>query len=538
MTEPDLSSNTPGIDNPLQKKAFDLVAGALPFGLEPEKVTIRHGVSYARSPIKAHDLAAGIMAAFGSVVERLGRMRGLPAQTMLLDRRRCGLLLNSAQLQYINGYGTLIDTWPIGPDNGCYRTKDGRHVMMIGLHPHLRDGLLAHFDCANTAEAIQRAVEKQNAQDLEDAVNAIHLPLGIVRSPREWADHPQGAATRSQPPISLAVRGESGGRRRLGRARHRPLEGLRVLELTHLVAGPTIGRLLAEQGAEVIKVQPPVGDWVYPLWMDVSWGKKNVLLDLKSTYGKAKFTALLGEADVVINSMRPSALGSLGFDLETLQALNPNLVLANASYALPGTPWQDRRGFEQIAQAVTGVMHVNSEGMEAPTLISVLMNDYLTGYLGAIGTIAALCQREERGGFWKIDAALSRCSTMATDFLQPVDAEPYEPVLMRDLIEHGIDQMTPHGLFTRLKPAVEFSQTPSMFVLPPGLPGSDSDTTNWGFLDTPDPVEPTHVPSRLAREGLIRNFLSTHGIEDRGDGGGGVSLASKSLFALAMALRH
>ena len=538
MSEPITTSTAGGIGNLLQKKAFDLVAGALPFSLDDQKITIRHGVSYTRSPIKAHDLAAGIMAAYGSVVERLGEIRGLPSQTMVLDRRRCGLLLNSAQLQYINGYGTLIDTWPIGPDNGCYRTRDGRHVMMIGLHPHLRDGLLGYLDCANTAEAIQRAVAKRGAQELEDAVNAIHLPLGIVRSPQEWAAHPQGAATRAQPPITLATCGEGGGRRRLGTARHRPLEGLRVLELTHLVAGPTIGRLLAEQGAEVIKVQPPVGDWVYPLWMDVSWGKKNILLDLKSGYGKAKFSALLGEADVLINSLRPSALPSLGFDFETLQTLNPNLVLSNASYALPGTPWQDRRGFEQIAQAVTGVMHVNSEDLEAPTLISVLMNDYLTGYLGAIGTIAALCEREEKGGFWRVDAALSRCSSMATDFLQPVDAEPYEPVLMRDLVEHGIDQMTPHGLFTRLKPAVEFSATPSMFALPPGLPGSDPDTTGWGFLDTAAPLEPVHFPSRLAREGLIRNFLSTHGIEDRGDGGGGVSLASKSLFALAMALRH
>jgi crotonobetainyl-CoA:carnitine CoA-transferase CaiB-like acyl-CoA transferase len=526
------------IDNPLQKKAYRLIADALPFDLDDGKITVNHGISYTRSPIKAHDLAAGIMAAFGSVVERIGEIRGLPSQTMVLDRRRCGLLMNSAQLQYLNGYGMLIDTWPIGPDNGCYRTRDGRHVMMIGLHPHLRDALLAYFDCANTAEAIQRAVAKREAQELEDAVNAIHLPLGMVRSPQEWAAHPQGAATRSMPPIGIAAHGNA-QTRRLGPAKARPLEGLRVLELTHLVAGPTIGRLLAEQGAEVIKVQPPLGDWVYPLWMDVSWGKKNIFLDIKSSYGKTKFADLLRDADVLINSMRPEALGHLGFDLPALRAVNPNLVLANAYFALPGTPWEGRRGFEQIAQAVTGVMHIQSEGLENPTLISVLMNDYLTGYLGAIGTVAALCEREEKGGFWKVDVALSSCSTMATDFVQPVDAEPYEPVVIRDLVEHGIDQMTPLGLFTRLKSAVEFSATPSQCVLPPGLPGSDPDTLDWGFLHwLSEPAEPVHRPSHFAREGLIRNFLSTHGIEDRGDGGGGVSLASKSLFALAMALRH
>lgn len=525
------------ITHSLQKKAYERVAASLPFELDPSKISVSPGTSYTRSSIKAHDLATGVMAAFGSVVERLGVMRGLPSQTMTLDRRRCGLLLNSAQLQYVNGYGTLIDSWPIGPDNGCYRTKDGRHIMMIGLHPHLRDALLNYFQCANSASALQSAVEKKEAQELEDEVNALHLPLGIVRSPEEWAAHEQGEATRALPVIGLDQHG-SENKRLLGHARHRPLEGLRVLELTHLVAGPTIGRLLAEQGAEVIKVQPPLGDWVYPLWLDVSWGKKNIFLDLKGRYGKGRFIDLLQSADVLINSMRPGALERLGLGREELKTLNPNLVLVNASFASPRTPWHERRGFEQIAQAVTGVMHVNSQGLEAPTLISVLMNDYLTGYLGAIGTVAALSEREEKGGFWEVDVSLTRCSTLATDFVEPIENETYGPVTMEDLVDHAVDQMTPAGLFTRLKSAVEFSHIPSMTLLPPSLPGAHPDTTTWadnqhhfGLPELP------HLPSRMARDGLIRNFISSHGIEDRGDGGGLLSLASKSLFTLAMATR-
>jgi hypothetical protein len=91
------------------------------------------------------------MSAFGSVVEHIGTQRGLPAQTMTLNRRVCGLLLNSIQLQFMNGYCTLMDTWPVGPDNGTYRARDGRHLTMIGLHPHLRDGLLSYFGCPNDA---------------------------------------------------------------------------------------------------------------------------------------------------------------------------------------------------------------------------------------------------------------------------------------------------------------------------------------------------------------------------------------------------
>ena len=526
------------ITEALQKKTYDAIAAALPFAIDPAKVTVEPGVSYTVSPIKAHDYAAGVMAAFGSVVEHIGRLRGLPSQTMTLNRRRCGLLLNSGQLQFVNGYGCLMDTWPIGPDNGTYRARDGRFVTMIGLHPHLRDALLDYFQCSNSAHAIQAAVEKKEAQQIEDEMAARRLAAGIVRSPEEWLAHPQGAATAKLPMVQLDQRGK-GDKRRLGKARARPLEGVRVVEMAHLVAGPTIGRLLAEQGAEVIKVQAPVSDWVLPLWLDVNWGKKCILTDVKSHSGKARLIALLAEADVLVNSNSPGALERLGLDEATLREINPSLVYAGASYASPDTSWADRKGFEQIGQAVSGMMHVNSVGMDEPTLISVLLNDYITGYLAAIGAVAALAEREEKGGFWKSGASLSRCATMAASLTAPRDAEPYEPVGIKDMIAHGIDQETPLGTFTRLSSAVAFSHTPSMLTLPTGLPGNYPDTTTWS-TEPPAATEHhlPHVLSRIARNGGIRNLVPGHGIEDRGDGGGGLSLASKTLFEIVLASRR
>src|SRR5262245_29060945 len=153
--------------HPIQQKAYDAVAAALPFAIDPAKVTVEPGVSYLPSPIKLHDYAAGVLAAFGSVVEYVGRVRGLPSQTMTLNRRLCGFHLNELQVQLLNGYSLVLDTWPVGADNGTYRAKDGRHVQMIGLFPHLVNALLAHLQCANTAETIQAAVEKYTAQQLE-----------------------------------------------------------------------------------------------------------------------------------------------------------------------------------------------------------------------------------------------------------------------------------------------------------------------------------------------------------------------------------
>src|ERR1700747_2475571 len=169
------------ISNPFQRKAYDAVAAALPFAIDPAKITVEPGVSYLPSPIKLHDYAAGVMAAFGSVVEHLGELRGLPSQTMTLNRRLCGFHLNELQVQLLNGYSVMLDTWPMGADNGAYRTKDGRYVWMIGLFPHLVNALLGQLQCANTAQAIQAAVEKYTAQQLEDEVaGGLNLALGVV----------------------------------------------------------------------------------------------------------------------------------------------------------------------------------------------------------------------------------------------------------------------------------------------------------------------------------------------------------------------
>jgi len=518
------------ITNPVQRKAYDAVAAALPFAIDPAKITVEPGVSYLPSPIKLHDYAAGVMAAFGSVVEYLGELRGLPAQTMTLNRRLCGFHLNELQVQLLNGYSVMLDTWPMGADNGAYRTKDGRYVWTIGLFPHLVNALLGHLQCANTPEGIQAAVEKYTAQQLEDEVaGGLNLALGMVRTPQEWLAHPQGAATAKLPLFNIDQQGTT-KRRALGTAKYRPLEGVRVIDLTNVVAGPTAGFALAEQGADVIAVHPPRGDWVTPIWLSVGWGKKTILTDIKSPEGKKRFIDLLAGADVLLSSQRPDALDRLGLGEAELRDINPNLIYASESFASLGTPWAGRRGFEQIAQAVSGTAHVHSEGLglDAPTVTPALMNDHLTGYLLAIAVVAALAKREEQGGYWRVDTSLTRCSTFGHTLVGSVDDELYAPVTVQDLIEHGVDQVSPWGTFTRFAPPVAFSHTPSMALRPPAWPGTDPDTIGWTAHPAGDaPPQTPHFPSKVAREGRIRNFVPNFGIENRADGGGVVSFFSK-----------
>jgi crotonobetainyl-CoA:carnitine CoA-transferase CaiB-like acyl-CoA transferase len=527
------------ITNAFQKKAYDEVAAALPFQIDPAKITVEHGLAYSKSRIRLHDYAVGVMAAYGSVVEHIGTLRGLSAQTMKLNRRLSGLMLNSLQLHFLNGSCTLMDTWPVGPDNGTYRAKDGRYVTMIGLHPHLRDKLLDYLNCPNSAKAIQVAVEKKTAQQIEDEAAAVlNLPVAMMRSPEEWLAHPQGAETAKRPLVDIKQQSDT-RKRELGKAKHRPLEGVRVVELTHLVAGPMCARLLAEQGAEVIKIQPPLGDWITPLWLDASWGKKNISLDIKSRFGKGRLIELLTDADVLVSSQRPDALARLGLDDKTLREINPNLIYSQVSGYVHDSPWGARRCIEQIAQTAAGMVELHSRDLPEPSVVSVLMNDYLTGYLTATGAIAALAERETRGGSWSVNTALTRTAATATSLVESVDVEPYAPVTMQDLIDFAWDQESPSGVFTRLGSPVEFSHTPSMAMIPSNWPGTTPDTVQWTEVAPSDqPPIALHYPSKLAREGGIRNLVSCNGIVDRGDGRGGFSLLSKELMEYVVAHRN
>ena len=159
-------------------------------------------------------------------------------------------------------------------------------------------------------------------------------------------------------------------------------------------------------------------------------------------------------------------------------------------------------------------MHVHSDGLglDAPTVTGGLMNDHITGYLLAIAAVAALAEREEKGGFWHVYASLTRTSMLGNELVGSVDDEPYEPVTVQDLIEHGVDQDSPWGTFTRFTPPVAFSDTPSFAVLPPAWPGTYPDTTG-GRRTRPSPGRRDDARPRLhvLRRDLHQNRAVTVG---------------------------
>src|SRR5689334_11079619 len=343
-------------------------------------VQVEQSPSYIDSVIETADFAATVVGAIGSVVASVGERRGLGKQLVKVDRRHAQLLFN--EVAYFFQSGWQFDLGPVfTPVNSFYRTRDDREIFFNGAYQHLRDGILRFLDCSSDHAAIARRVAQFDAQALEDELSAPGLCAAIKRSPEEWLAHPQGKALAGVPPIEIAKIAD-GPTTAFEPAAFRPLERLRVLDFTHVVAGPTVSKLLAEHGADVIHCRYPYLDHILGFDVDTSFGKKNTYMDLRSEVDRSRVLELVRECDVFVQGFRWGSFARRGFGPEELSRINPRLVYVDVNaYGFQG-PWAERRGWEQLAQAATGLAHLHSAGREKSALVPVYFNDYGSGCLG------------------------------------------------------------------------------------------------------------------------------------------------------------
>jgi len=316
----------------------------------------------------------------------------------------------------------------------------------------------------------------------------------------------------STEPVVLSKRFGDARKRVLPEARHRPLEGVRVIDVTHVIAGPWATRVLADNGADVISVRNPAFPFLYPAIFEESYGKKQILLHLGMEKSKARFTELLKDADVLVWGYAPGSLDRLGFTRDALMALNPNLIVTRVSAYGPKGPWARRKGWEQLSQTCSGMVELASRGRDQHHLVAALPNDYATGYLAAIGTVGALRQRQEQGGFWEVEAMLTRTAMEILSL--PHEAEDAVPVSEAEDGKYFVDQVSNFGaVFTRLAPAWRLSETPAFCETGPAINGAhDPFLTGWDREVTTD-GKPKHRHSEVIKRGL-HGFLSGYGHED------------------------
>ena len=412
------------------------------------------------TPYRVGAAGAAALAALGTAVARFGELRGVPRQKISVDLRAAVLSLRSARYLLIDGK-PLPPVWD--PLSGFYPVRDG----WISIHcnfPNHRDAAMKALQSPPDRKEAERKSAAWSGEALEDAIHAAAGCAGFVRAPDDWQRHPHAKAVAEQPLLEIKRIGDAPPQ---GPAEaNRPLGGIRALDLTRVLAGPTCGKSLAEHGADVLKISAEHLPDSGLVEMDTGIGKLSARLDLRSPGGARKLEALVKQADVFCQSYRPGALAARGFSPERLAELRPGIVCVSLSAWGGSGPWKSRRGFDSIVQSVSGMAHKSGDE-KGPKLLPVSAIDYVSGYLMAFGTVVALERRAKEGGSWLVRVALARVGRWITDRgLVPFEGVAAD-VPAAELARYCAEMDSPVGRLTYLRPVVQLSQTPGQWTRPP-----------------------------------------------------------------------
>lgn len=307
---------------------------------------------------------------------------------------------------------------------GDYATADG-WIRLYTNAPHHRLAALAALGCADDREAVARTVGGWRAQELEEAVVAHGGCAAMMRSMAAWQAHPQGRAVTAEPLIAFSSHAQASGRREWAWTASRPLAGLKVLDLTRVLAGPVATRFLAGYGADVLRIDPP--GWNEPgVIPEVTLGKRCARLDLTQAADRATFETLLSEADVLVHGYRPAALERLGYGEAYRRQRNPSLIdVALDAYGWTG-PLAGRRGFDSLVQMSCGIADhgMRQQGASKPVPLPVQALDHATGYLIAAAVVRALIARLNDGRVQQARLSLARTAQLLMDAQTPAASSP------------------------------------------------------------------------------------------------------------------
>lgn len=412
------------------------------------------------TPWRAARAGAAALGAVGLAASDLWRLRTGRPQAVTVDRHAAAASLRSNT--YVLKDGKKPVSWD--PLAGHYPTRDGRTMFLHTNHPHHREGALRIAGAKEaTREALAEAVAKWKGQEIEDAIAAGGCVGGLSRSRDEWNAHPHGQAVAKLPLIDIVKIGEAPARP-LPKG-DRPLSGVRAFDLTRVLAGPTSGRVLAENGADVLHVAAPHLPYQNEILMDTGHGKRCTWIDLRETRGVETMKSLLREADVFTQGYRPGTLAARGFAPEQVAELRPGIVCVSiCAYGHEG-PWSQRRGFDSIVQNVTGLAATQGS-LAKPRNLPVQALDYIAGYLGALGAMAGLARRVEQGGSWLVRVSLVQVAHWLANLGQVDPAKGVAELPEAELAQMLMESDGPLGHLRHLKPVVQLSETPPFYAKP------------------------------------------------------------------------
>jgi CoA transferase family III len=415
------------------------------------------------------ETSTAALAAVGLAVSDLWELRTGRKQGIRIDSRRATASLRSGK--YIKLNGTVVSDAPNGV-MGFYPAKNGRWSYVHCNFPNHRAAALKVLGAEENRESVGKAVAKWDAQELEEAIIAAKGAGGMVRTIDEWRAHPQGKAVAALPLMEIIKIGDSKPEP-LPKG-DRPLSGIRVLDLTRVIAGPTCARTLAEHGADVMKISgahlPSLGRQEY----DTGHGKLSAYVDLRDENEKEILRGLVKSADVFSQGYRPGTLGARGFSPEELAKIRPGIIAVSLCAFSHAGPWKDRRGFDTVIQSVSGIAHRQGQLFPGPVAGSPMFYpvsaiDFLTGYLMAFGTMVALKRRATEGGSWFVRTSLAQIGwwLLSRGQLPESELKNVATNFTPEEIERwSMTTDMPDGKLTHLSPTIEFSETPARWIRP------------------------------------------------------------------------
>ncbi len=352
------------------------------------------------------DTAAQVsIAAAGLAAAQIWQMRSGQMQGVAVDMRHAAVECRSER--YLR-----VDDKPPPPAwdaiAGVYKTGDGRFVRLHTNFPHHRDNVCRVLGCKPEREDVQRALMAWKAEDFETAAYAGGCVVSMMRSRDEWMAHPQGQALEKLPLIQINRIGDADPQP--WPTGDRPLAGLRVLDLSRVIAGPVAGRTLAAHGADVMLIASPNLPTIPWLTIDTGRGKLSSYADLSTEEGRAALRGLVAKADIFSQGYRPQGLAELGFSPLEAARLSPGIVYVCLSAYSSAGPWAGRRGFDSLVQTSTGFNHGEGQaaGVEGPKELPMQILDHATGYLMAFGAMMARARQAREGGSWHVQVSLAR----------------------------------------------------------------------------------------------------------------------------------
>lgn len=352
------------------------------------------------------DTAAQVaVAAAGLAAAQIWQMRTGDTQSVAVDMRHAAIECRSERYLRVDDKSPPPAWDAIA---GVYKTGDGRFVRLHTNFPHHRDNVCKVLGCKPERDDVQRALMQWKAENFETTAYAGGCVVSMMRSRDEWMAHLQAQALEKLPLIQIDRIGDA--EPRPWPTGDRPLAGLRVLDLSRVIAGPVAGRTLAAHGADVMLIASPNLPVIPWLTIDTGRGKLSSFADLATEEGRAALRGLIAKADIFSQGYRPQGLAELGFSPLEAARLSPGIVYVCLSAYGSSGPWAGRRGFDSLVQTSTGFNHAEGQaaGVEGPKELPMQILDHVTGYLMAYGAMMARARQAREGGSWHVQVSLAR----------------------------------------------------------------------------------------------------------------------------------